>query len=65
MILRAYELGANFIYVGLAANVLEIMPPLTLSEAECDEGLAIINKALGDVTAGLVPDEAVQAYMNW
>ena len=65
VIVRAYELGASFIYVGLAANVLEITPPLILSDAECEEGLAIIDKALGDVAAGLVPDEAVQAYMNW
>ena len=65
VIVRAYELGASFIYVGLAANVLEITPPLTLSDAECEEGLAIIDRALGDVAAGLVPDEAVQAYMNW
>lgn len=65
VIVRAYELGASFIYVGLAANVLEITPPLTLSDAECEEGLAIIDRALADVAAGLVPDEAVQAYMNW
>ena len=65
VIVRAYELGASFIYVGLAANVLEITPPLVLNDAECEEGLAIIDKALGDVAAGLVPDEAVQAYMNW
>ena len=65
VIVRAYELGASFIYVGLAANVLEITPPLILSDAECEEGLAIIDRALGDVAAGLVPDEAVQAYMNW
>jgi len=65
VIVRAYELGASLIYVGLDANVLEITPPLTLSDAECEEGLAIIDKALGDVAAGLVPDEAVQAYINW
>ena len=65
VILRAYELGASFIYVGLAANVLEITPPLNLSDAECAEGLAIIDRALADVAAGRVSDEAVQAYMNW
>ena len=65
VILRAYELGASFIYVGLAANVLEITPPLNLSDAECDEGLAIIDQALADVAEGRVSDEAVQAYMNW
>ena len=65
VILRAYELGASFIYVGLAANVLEITPPLNLNDAECDEGLAIIDQALTDVADGRVSDEAVQAYMNW
>ena len=65
VILRAYELGASFIYVGLAANVLEITPPLNLSDAECAEGLAIVDRALADVAAGRVSDEAVQAYMNW
>ncbi len=65
VILRAYELGASFIYVGLDANVLEITPPLNLSDAECAEGLAIIDRALTDVAAGRVSDEAVQAYMNW
>lgn len=65
VILRAYELGASFIYVGLEANVLEITPPLNLNDAECDEGLAIIDQALTDVAEGRVSDEAVQAYMNW
>ena len=65
VILRAYELGASFIYVGLAANVLEITPPLNLSDAECEEGLTIIDQALTDVAEGRVSDEAVQAYMNW
>ena len=55
VILRAYELGASFIYVGLDANVLEITPPLNLSDAECDEGLAIIDQALSDVVEAASP----------
>ena len=65
VIYRAYELGANFIYVGLDANVLEITPPLTVSEAEVEEGLDIIDRALSDVAKGAVSDESVQAFMNW
>jgi 4-aminobutyrate aminotransferase len=65
VIYRAYELGANFLYVGLDANVLEITPPLTVSEAEIAEGLDIIDRALGDTARGVVPDDAVQAFMNW
>ena len=65
VIYRAYELGASFIYVGLAANVLEITPPLTLGEDEMADGLGIIDQALADVAKGLVPDAAVQEFMNW
>ena len=65
VIYRAYELGANFLYVGLNANVLEITPPLTVSEAEIEEGIDIIDRALGDATSGVVADQSVQAFMNW
>jgi 4-aminobutyrate aminotransferase len=65
VIYRAYELGAVFFYVGLQANVLELTPPLTLSEAEADEGVAIIDQAMTDVTHGRVPDENVARYMMW
>ena len=65
VIYRAYELGANFLYVGLNANVLEITPPLTVSEAEIEEGIDIIDRALGDVASGVVADQSVQAFMNW
>ena len=43
VIYRAYQLGAVFFYVGLRGNVLELTPPLTLTEAEVDEGVAIID----------------------
>ena len=65
VIYRSYELGANFLYVGLSANVLEITPPLNVSEAEIEEGLDIIDRALADVGEGIVADESVQAFMNW
>jgi 4-aminobutyrate aminotransferase len=65
VIYRAYELGANFLYVGLAANVLEITPPLNVSTAEIEEGLDIIDRALADVARGIVSDASVQAFMNW
>jgi 4-aminobutyrate aminotransferase len=65
VIYRAYQLGAVFFYVGLRANVLELTPPLTLSEAEAREGIAIIDQALTDVTRGLVSDADVAPYMMW
>jgi len=45
VIYRAYQLGAVFFYVGLRGNVLEFTPPLTLSEAEVEEGVAIIDES--------------------
>jgi 4-aminobutyrate aminotransferase len=65
VIYRAYQLGAVFFYVGLRGNVLELTPPLTLSEAEADEGVAIIDQALSDVSRGLVSDADVAPFMMW
>ena len=65
VIYRAYQLGALFFYVGLRANVLELTPPLNLSEAEASEGIEIIDQALTDVTRGLVSDADVAPFMMW
>ena len=65
VIYRAYQLGAVFFYVGLRGNVLEFTPPLTLSEAEADEGVAIIDQAMTDVNNGLVTDADVAPFTMW
>ena len=65
VIYRAWELGALFLYVGLKGNVLELTPPLTLTEQEASQGAAIISQALADVAAGKVSDEAVKPFMMW
>ena len=65
VVYRAYQLGAVFFYVGLRGNVLELTPPLTLSEAEAEEGVAIIDQAMTDVGAGLVSDADVAPFMMW
>ncbi|MEP7453610.1 aspartate aminotransferase family protein [Phyllobacterium sp. SB3] len=65
IIYRGYELGAAFSYVGLKANVLEFMPPLTLTEKEACEGIDIVDRAIGDVLDGKVSDESVAPFIMW
>ena len=65
IIYRCYELGAALTYVGLKANVLEFMPPLTLTEDEVAEAVAIVDRAIADVTAGKVADADVASFMMW
>lgn len=65
VIYRAYELGAALYYVGLRANVLELVPPLILTESEVDEGVAIIGQSIEDVFAGKVSDDDVRPFMMW
>ncbi|MEZ4658947.1 MAG: aspartate aminotransferase family protein [Caldilineaceae bacterium] len=65
VVYRAYELGLLVFYVGMFSNVLELTPPLLITPAEVDEGLAILDKALTDVTAGKVSDAAVARFAGW
>jgi 4-aminobutyrate aminotransferase len=62
---RAFELGLLVFYVGMFSNILEITPPLIMTEAEVDEGVAILDQALADVAAGRVGDEHIARFAGW
>ena len=65
IVYRAFELGLIVFYGGIYSNVMEITPPLVMSEAEVDEGIAILDRAIGEVEAGEVSDEILGDYAGW
>jgi 4-aminobutyrate aminotransferase len=62
---RAWELGAVLYYVGMSSNVLELTPPLVLSEQEAERGAAIVVQAIEDAAAGKVPDTRLADFQGW
>lgn len=65
IVMRAFDLGLIVFYGGIYSNVMEITPPLIMTEAEVDEGVAILDRAIGEVEAGEVSDEALGDYAGW
>ena len=65
IVYRAFELGLIVFYGGIYSNVMEITPPLVMTEAEMDEGVAILDQAIGEVEAGEVSDEILGDYAGW
>ena len=64
-VFRAFELGLVLYYVGVESNVLELTPPLTLTEEEARQGVAILDRALGEVSQGLVDDKVLDGFSGW
>jgi 4-aminobutyrate aminotransferase len=63
VVYRAWELGAVVYYVG--GNVLEITPPLVLTETEAARAVEIIGAAIADAAAGRVDAVEVAKYAGW
>jgi 4-aminobutyrate aminotransferase len=63
VVYRAWQLGAVVYYVG--GNVLEITPPLVITDVEIDRAVDILGEAIADAAAGAVSDEEVAPYAGW
>ncbi|NGN40226.1 aspartate aminotransferase family protein [Mesorhizobium sp. CGMCC 1.15528] len=62
---RAFELGLVLYYVGVSSNILEFTPPLTLTKAEADSGVDMLDRALSDVAEGRVDPDVLAAFEGW
>ncbi len=62
---RAFQLGLVLYYVGVQSNVLELTPPLTLTPAEAESGVAMLGQALADVAAGRIDEALLRDFAGW
>lgn len=65
VVYRAFELGAVLYYVGMNSNVLELTPPLTLTEAQAREGASLIAAAITDVAERRFSKEKLAGFEGW
>jgi 4-aminobutyrate aminotransferase len=63
VVYRAWELGAVFYYVG--GNVLELTPPLVISDGEIDQAIDIVNRAVRDAISGLIDVSKIDRFAGW
>jgi 4-aminobutyrate aminotransferase len=62
---RAFELGLIFYCTGIHSNVLELTPPLVLTDDEAARALDIMDQALGDAVSGKADEAKALAYAGW
>ncbi|KXU38777.1 aminotransferase [Ventosimonas gracilis] len=62
---HAFELGLVLYYVGENSNVLELTPPLNLTEGEAAQGINLLKQALADVRAKRVDESLLKDFAGW
>ncbi len=65
LVYRMFELGVIAIVTGRAGNVIELTPPLTISVAETEVAVGLIERALDDVASGRFDDRKLEGYAGW
>jgi 4-aminobutyrate aminotransferase len=64
-VFRCFENGLLLFYGGLYSNVLEFTPALTLTRADVDRGVEILDRSLADVEANRIPEERLGKFLSW
>jgi 4-aminobutyrate aminotransferase len=60
---RVWELGGVVYYVG--SNVIEVTPPLIITDAEVDRAIDLLVAGIRDAAAGKVSDEQIAPFAGW
>jgi 4-aminobutyrate aminotransferase len=63
LIYRAYQLGLVLYYVGMNGNVLEMTPPLTMTEQDLHRAVDLLDQAFIDLPT--VSEDAVSQFAGW
>ncbi len=62
---QAYEKGLLLYTVGLYSNVLEITPPLIISEEQAMQGISILEDAIWCVKEGKFDESKLKEFSGW
>jgi 4-aminobutyrate aminotransferase len=65
IVYRAWQLGLITVFVGPDQNVLELTPPLIITNEETETAVNILEKAISDVEKGLIPDSLVKDFAGF
>lgn len=65
LMFHAYAHGLVVYCVGPASNVLELTPPLTITDTEIEQALLCLEKVLRDLEAGQIDPMAAGEFSGW
>lgn len=63
IVYRAFEEGV--VVICMAESVLRFQPPLVIERAQLDQAFDVLDRVIGEVEAGLVPDSIVPEGKGW
>jgi 4-aminobutyrate aminotransferase len=65
VVYRCFELGLLTLYCGVASNVIELTPPLTITRQDADEALMLLDQAFTEVASGSFDDAKLARFGGW